>query len=83
MLIYILVEIVEYLLNNNIKEINIDCEKIENKTVLKICNENFASSVLEKIKKIAALEEDINIDNNANSIIIVTKNTINSVYNPQ
>ena len=81
-LIYILVEIVEYLLNNNIKEINIDCEKLENKTVLKICNENFASSVLEKIKKIATLGEDINIENNANSIIIVTRNTTNSAYNP-
>ena len=60
-LIYILVEIVEYLLNNNIKEINIDCEKQKEITIIRIGNMIKDEKVIAKIISISCIDNKIRI----------------------
>lgn len=70
MLIYILVEIVEYLLNNNIKEINIDCEKQKEITIIKIGNMIKDEKVIAKIISISCIDNKIRIIKELNQVKI-------------
>lgn len=69
-LIYILVEIVEYLLNNNIKEINIDCEKQKEITIIKIGNMIKDEKVIAKIISISCIDNKIRIIKELNQVKI-------------
>lgn len=68
-LIYILVDIIESLINSNIKEINILAEKNE-KVRIKICNNINDSNLMEKLNKLAYLDENIKIENEYEQIVI-------------
>ncbi|MDO5555631.1 MAG: response regulator [Clostridia bacterium] len=70
-IIYILVDIIEFLLNNNEKEINIICEKEEDKLTLKICNKIENIDIIEKINKLSMFDKKLNIINEFNQIKIV------------
>lgn len=69
-LIYILVEIVEYLLNNNIKEINVDCEKQKEITIIKIGNMIKDEKVIAKIISISCIDNKIRIIKELNQVKI-------------
>ena len=69
-IIYILVEIVEYLLNNNIKEINIDCEKQKEITIIKIGNMIKDEKVIAKIISISCIDNKIRIIKELNQVKI-------------
>lgn len=69
-LIYILVEIVEYLLNNNIKEINIDCEKQKEITIIRIGNMIKDEKVIAKIISISCIDNKIRIIKELNQVKI-------------
>ena len=69
-LIYILVEIVEYLLNNNVKEINIDCEKQKEITIIKIGNMIKDEKVIAKIISISCIDNKIRIIKELNQVKI-------------
>jgi len=60
-LIYILADIIEYLLKVNIKEINFECKELNNNTTIKIHNKEIDNAVLEKIEKLSDLENSIYI----------------------
>lgn len=70
MLIYILVEIIEYLLHSNIEEITVDFQKQENKILIKICNAIKSDEINLKIEKIAQIDNRIKITNENKKIII-------------
>lgn len=76
MLIYILVDIIEYLLHSKTQEIIIDCVQQENITIIKICNSISDPTLIKKIEKLAELDLGISFKNDNNNIAI----QINSSY---
>lgn len=66
-LIYILVDIIEYLIDKNEKEITI---MLENESTIKICNKIEDEEFVNKIKKLALLDEKIKIENITNNVLI-------------
>lgn len=73
-IIYILVDIIEELINQNEKEINILIEKEENSLAIKICNSIEKENVINKIKKIAMFDDKIEITNEFSQILIKISN---------
>lgn len=69
-IIYILVDIIEELINQNEEEINILIEKEENSLAIKICNSIEKENVINKIKKIAMFDDKIQITNEFSQILI-------------
>lgn len=74
MLIYILVDIIEYLLHSKAQEIIIDCVQQENITVIKICNSISNPTLIKKIEKLAELDLGISLKNDNNNIAIQINN---------
>ena len=72
-LIYVLVDIIEYLLNLEEKEINFECKKTENTVTIRICNNITDAKFIQKINKIVETEEAITIENESEEIIIKVK----------
>lgn len=72
-LIYVLVDIIEYLLNLEEKEINFECKKTENTVTIRICNKITDAKFIQKINKIVETEEAITIENESEEIIIKVK----------
>lgn len=68
-LIYILVDIIEYLLNNGEKEIKIVIEKNE-KTIIKILNNIIDNELIEKVNKLANFDDKIKIKKEDKQLII-------------
>lgn len=66
-LIYILVDIIEYLIDKNDKEITI---MLKNESTIKICNKIEDEEFVNKIKKLALLDEKIKIENITNNVLI-------------
>ena len=60
-LIYILVDIIESLINSEVKEINILTEK-NDKIKIKICNKIADSKLIEKLNKLSYLDDNIKIE---------------------
>lgn len=73
-IIYILVDIIEELINQNEEEINILIEKQENSLTIKICNSIEKENVINKIKKIAMFDDKIEITNEFSQILIKISN---------
>lgn len=73
-IIYILVDIIEELINQNEEEINILIEKEENSLAIKICNSIEKENVINKIKKIAMFDDKIEITNEFSQILIKISN---------
>lgn len=69
-IIYILVDIIEELINKNEEEINILIEKEENGLVMKICNSVENETVINKISKIAMFDNKIEITKEPSQILI-------------
>lgn len=69
-LIYIIVDIIEYLIKANEKEINISIEKSE-KVTIKVCNEILNAELIEKLNKLAYLDDNITIITETKTISIV------------
>lgn len=69
-IIYILVDIIEELINQNEEKINILIEKEENSLAIKICNSIEKENVINKIKKIAMFDDKIEITNEFSQILI-------------
>lgn len=69
-LIYILADIIEYLLKVNIKKINFECKELNSSTTIKIHNKEIDNAVLEKIKNLSDLENSIYIGKDNEGITI-------------
>ncbi len=72
-LVYILVDIIEYLIKKQEKQIDIFCEKEDNSIVIKVCNEIENDELFNKIEKLAMFDEDIEIKNKYNQIKVISK----------
>lgn len=68
-LIYILVDIIESLINSNVKEINILTEK-DDKVKIKICNNIADSNLIEKLNKLSYLDDNIKIEIEYEQLVI-------------
>lgn len=68
-LIYILVDIIESLINSNVKEINILTEK-NDKVKIKICNNIADSNLIEKLNKLSYLDDNIKIEMEYEQLVI-------------
>lgn len=68
-LIYILVDIIENLINSNVKEINILTEK-NDKVKIKICNNIADSNLIEKLNKLSYLDDNIKIEMEYEQLVI-------------
>lgn len=60
-LIYILVDIVEYLLKQEEKEINIICNESKDEILIKFCNKISNTDLVEKIKRIVSFDNKIKV----------------------
>jgi len=68
-LIYILVDIIESLINANEKEINILTEKSD-KVKIKICNNITDTNLIEKLNKLSYLDDNIQIEMEFEQLVI-------------
>lgn len=57
--IYILTDVIKYLIDKEEKEININIDTLENKTIITINNEIIDGNILDKIYKLSALDENV------------------------
>lgn len=79
-LLYMLVDIIEYLISKGEKQINIYSEKLENVGIFKVCNdiENDEliqnNELIEKLKKLAMFDERIFVEKEFGQIVIKIKN---------
>ena len=69
-IIYILVEVIDYLLENGDKEINILCEKT-NCLKIKICNSIENMELIQKLNKLSKIEENVKVENEYNQVSII------------
>lgn len=69
-LIYMLVDIIEYLINKQIEKIDIICEKEEEQINIKVCNEINDNELISKIERLSMFDERIKITNEYNQIVI-------------
>lgn len=69
-IIYILVDLIEYLIKVEEKQIDIICDKQDGKTIIKICNQIEDNEVINKIKKLATFDNSIEIISEYNQIIL-------------
>ena len=72
-LIYILVDIIEFLIDIREMQINILLEKEGNIVILKICNEIEDDNLINKLNKLAMLDENMVINNIYSQIAILVK----------
>ena len=68
-IIYILVDIIENLVNAQEKEINISIEK-NDKVRVKVCNNIVDSNLIEKLNKLAYLDDNIKIEKEYEQLVI-------------
>lgn len=78
-LLYMLVDIIEYLISKGEKQINIYSEELENTRIFKVCNdienEELISNneLIEKLKKLAMFDERISVEKEFRQIVIKIK----------
>ena len=60
-LVYILVDIIEYLIEKQEKEISILCEKENDSITIKVCNEIENDELFNKVKKLAMFDKDLEV----------------------
>ncbi len=72
-IIYILVDIIEYLIEKQEKEIDILCDKDEKSIIIKICNEIENEDLFKKINKLAIFDKKIEVINEYNQILLRIK----------
>ena len=72
-LVYILVDIIEYLIENEEKEINILFEKENDVLSIKICNNIENEELINKIKKLAMFDKNILVFNEYKQITLKIK----------
>ena len=69
--LYILVDMIEFLIEKEKTPINILIEKEDNKVKIKICNEIENKEIIEKINKLSELDEEIHIIYELNQVSII------------
>ena len=74
-LVYILVDIIEYLIRSQEKEIDILCEKDDENIIIKVCNRIENDELFNKIEKLAMFDEKVIIKNEYNQIKVINKHT--------
>lgn len=74
-LVYILVDIIEYLIRSQEKEIDILCEKEDENIIIKVCNRIENDELFNKIEKLAMFDEKVIIKNEYNQIKVINKHT--------
>lgn len=72
-LVYILVDIIEYLIEKQENQIDIFCEREDNNIIIKGCNKIENDELFNKIKKLAMFDRKIEILNEYNQITILIK----------
>lgn len=72
-LIYMLVDIIEYLLDNKQKDINIYSEIQEDSRIFKICNEIKSEEIIKKLRNLSMFDEKISVEKEFEQIIIKIK----------
>lgn len=69
-LVYILVDIIEYLIEKQEKQIDILCDKEDDSLIIKTCNKIENDELLNKIEKLAIFDKNIEVTNEFNQIEI-------------
>ncbi len=72
-LVYILVDIIEYLIEKQENQIDIFCEREDNNIIIKGCNKIENDELFNKIEKLAMFDKNIEIKNEYNQITILIK----------
>lgn len=67
-LVYILVDIIEYLIEKQEKQIDILCDKEDDNLIIKTCNKIENNELLNKIEKLAIFDNNIEVTNEFNQI---------------
>ena len=78
-LLYILVDIIEYLISKGEKQINIYSDKIEDTKIMifKICNKIDSDELIEKLNKLSMFDERITVEKEFEQVVIKIKQSKN------